>query len=161
MWQNLIDTLDKLGEVYDKLATLGEKKRSALVTINMEALAKVLDEEQLLAAKIQRLEKTRGELLTKLSKADITINEATKAKDFYRCAPTLAVEKRLIQLHDRLGRNVDRALKIRDNNQILAQCALDAVQVQLNKIGGATVEPTYGNKGGDVVTHKKNFDFKA
>ncbi|MBR1647660.1 MAG: flagellar protein FlgN [Selenomonadaceae bacterium] len=161
MWQNLIDTLDKLGEVYDKLATLGEKKRSALVTINMDALAKVLDEEQLLAAKIQRLEKTRGELLTKLSKADITINEATKAKDFYRCAPTLVIEKRLIQLHERLGKNVDRALRIRDNNQILTQCALNAVQVQLNKIGGATLEPTYGNKGGDVVTHKKNFDFKA
>ena len=116
---------------------------------------------KLLAAKIQRLEKTRGELLTKLSKADITINEATKAKDFYRCAPSLAVEKRLIQLHERLGRNVDRALRIRDNNQILTQCALNAVQVQLNKIGGATLEPTYGSKGGDVVTHKKNFDFKA
>ena len=161
MWQNLIDTLDKLGEVYDKLATLGEKKRSALVSINMEALAKTLDEEQLLAAKIQRLEKTRGELLTKLSKTDITINEATKAKDFYRLAPNLAVEKRLIQLHERLGRNVNRALTIRDNNQILTQCALNAVQVQLNKIGGATIEPTYGNKGGGVVTHKKNFDFKA
>ena len=161
MWQNLIDTLDKLGEVYDKLAALGEKKRSALVTINMDALAKVLDEEQLIAAKIQRLEKKRGELLTKLSKADITVNEATKAKDFYRSAPTLAVEKRLIQLHERLGRNVDRALKIRDNNQILAQCALDAVQVQLNKIGGATVEPTYGNKGSTNVTHKKKFDYKA
>ncbi|MBR2519665.1 MAG: flagellar protein FlgN [Selenomonadaceae bacterium] len=161
MWQNLIDTLEKLGEVYDKLATLGEKKRSALVTINMEALAKVLDEEQLLAAKIQRLEKKRGELLTNLSKADITVNEATKAKDFYRAAPSLAIEKRLIQLHERLGRNVDRTLKIRDNNQILAQCALDAVQSQLNKIGGATVEPTYGSKGGDIVTHKKNFDFKA
>ncbi len=161
MWQNLIDTLDKLGEVYDKLATLGEKKRSALVAINMEALAKVLDEEQLLAAKIQRLEKQRGEILTNLSKTDITINEATKAKDFYRLAPNLAVEKRLIQLHERLGRNVNRALTIRDNNQILTQCALNAVQVQLNKIGGATIEPTYGKKGGDVVTHKKNFDFKA
>ena len=161
MWQNLIDTLDKLGEVYDKLATLGEKKRSALVGIDMNALAKVLDEEQLLAAKIQKLEHTRGELLKNLSKADITVNEATKAKDFYRSAPSLAIEKRLIQLHERLSRNVDRALTLRDNNQILAQCALDAVQVQLNKIGGATVQPTYGSKGGSVVTNRKNFDFKA
>ena len=161
MWQNLIETLDKLGEVYDKLVTLGEKKRSALVGIDMNALAKVLDEEQLLAAKIQKLEKKRGELLKNLSKADITVNEATKAKDFYRSAPSLAIEKRLIQLHERLGRNVDRALTIRDNNQILAQCALDAVQAQLNKIGGATIQPTYGNKGGNVVTNKKNFDFKA
>jgi len=161
MWQNLIDTLDKLGEVYDKLATLGEKKRSALVGIDMNALAKVLDEEQLLAAKIQKLEHKRGELLKNLSKADITVNEATKAKDFYRSAPSLAIEKRLIQLHERLSRNVDRALTLRDNNQILAQCALDAVQVQLNKIGGATVQPTYGSKGGNVITNRKNFDFKA
>jgi len=161
MWQNLIETLDKLGEVYGSLVKLGERKRSALVAIDMKGLSNILDEEQLLTAKIQKLEKKRLELLRDLSKSNKTLTESTKAKDFYRLAPSLAVEKKLIQLHDRLSKNVDQALKLRDNNKILTQCALDAVQGQLNKLSGAAVEPTYSGKGSDIVTHEKKFDFKA
>ena len=160
MWQNLIETLDKLGESYDKLATLGEKKRTALVGIDMKTLSNLLDEEQLVTAKIQKLEQKRVELLRDLSKADKTLTESTRAKDFYRTAPTLAAEK-LLQLHERLSKNVERALTLRNNNQVLAQCALDAVQGRLNKLSGATVEPTYSGKGAGIVTHQKNFDFKA
>lgn len=161
MWQDLIDTLDKLGEVYDKLAALGERKRNALVVINMKGLSDILDEEQLLTAKIQKLEKRRVELLKNLSESNKAVNEQMKATDFYRLAPAPAISNRLLQLHERLSKNVDRAVTIRDNNQILAQCALDAVQGKLNKIGGAKVEPTYSGKGGGIVTHQKNFDFKA
>ena len=160
MWQNLIETLDKLGEVYDKLVGLGERKRSALVGIDMKRLSDILDEEQLLTAKIQKLEQKRVELLQDLSKSDKTLTEATKPKDFYRKAPALAAEK-LIRLHERLSKSVDRVLTLRNNNQILAQCALDAVQGQLNKLSGAAVEPTYSGKGAGIVTHQKKFDFKA
>ena len=161
MWQDLIETLDKLGEVYDNLATLGERKRNALVGIDMKGLSDILDAEQLLTAKIQKLEQRRIEILKDLSKSNKTLTVDTKAKDFYHTAPSAAVEKKLLALHDRLSKNVDRAVAIRDNNRVLAQCALDAVQGQLNKIGGAAVEPTYSGKGAGVVTHKKNFDFKA
>ena len=160
MWQNLIETLDKLGEVYDKLVGLGERKRSALVGIDMKGLSDILDEEQLLTAKIQKLEQKRVELLQDLSKSDKTLTEATKPKDFYRKAPALAAEK-LIRLHERLSKSVDRVLTLRNNNQFLAQCALDAVQGQLNKLSGAAVEPTYSGKGAGIVTHQKKFDFKA
>ena len=161
MWQKLIEILDKLGESYESLINLGEKKRSALVGIDMKSLSDILDKEQLLTAKIQKLEQKRVELLKDLSKSNKTITEATKAKDFYRAAPSLATEKKLIQLHERLSKNVDRALTVRNNNQILAQCALDAVQGQLNRLSGATVEPTYSGNGAGVVTHQKKFDFKA
>ena len=161
MWQNLVDVLGKISLVYDQLAKLGEKKRDALVTIDMEGLSKILDEEQLLAAKIQKLEKQRGSILQEIAKTDNIINEQTKAEDIYRAAPSLSMEKRLLSLHKTLGRSVDRALKIRDNNQLLARGALDAVQTHLNRLSGAAVEPTYGSKGDDVVTHKKKLDFKA
>lgn len=161
MWQNLIETLDKLGEAYDNLAALGERKRAALVGIDMQGLSDILDAEQLTTAKIQKLEKTRVEILKNLSKTDTTLTATTPAKDFYRSAPSPAVEKKLLQAHDKLSRSVDNAVKIRDNNRVLAQCALDAVQGQLNKLSGATVEATYSGKGADVVTHQKKFDFKA
>ncbi|MBQ3451847.1 MAG: flagellar protein FlgN, partial [Selenomonadaceae bacterium] len=147
MWQKLIETLDKLGDNYDKLATLGEKKRSALVGIDMKGLSDILDQEQLVTAKIQKLEQKRVELLKDLSQSNKNLTESTKAKDFYRTAPTPTAEKKLIQLHERLSKNVERALTIRNNNKVLAQCALDAVQGKLNKLSGAAVEPTYSGNG--------------
>ena len=159
MWQNLIDTLDKLGTVYDDLIKLGEKKRSALVNVDMQKLAELLDEEKILVTKIQTLEQNRIKLFKDLSNPNKT--ESTTAKDFYRSAPSRVVEEKLNRLHERLVKNVQHALKLRDDNQIFAQCALDAAQSKLNKIGGATVEPTYSGKGAGIVTHQKNFDFIA
>ena len=161
MWTKLVDVLGKICVVYDNLAKIGERKRDALVTVDMEGLSKVLDEEQLAAAKIQRLEKERGNIMKELAKNNPSVNDSTKAEDFYKNAPSLAMEKRLISLHKSLSKSVDRAVKIRDNNQILAQGALDAVKYHLNRMSNATVETTYGNKGGEVVTRQKNFDFKA
>lgn len=161
MWEKLIDTLDKLGEVYDNLANLGERKRNALVGIDMAGLNRILDEEQLLAAKVQKLEQRRVALFNDLSNSNTAVNETTRAEDFYRTAPTTDISDRLIQLHKRLNKNVARTLQIRDNNRVLTMCALDAVNNKLNKLSGAAVEPTYSGKGSDIVTHQKKFDFKA
>ena len=161
MWQNLIETLDKLGGVYDDLATLGEKKRSALINSDMKKLSGLLDEEKILTTEIQKLEQNRIELFKDLSKSNINLNESPTAKAFYRSAPSQVVEEKLFALHERLVKNVQRALKLRDDNLVLAQVASDAAQKMLNKIGGATVEPTYSGKGAGIVTHQKNFDFMA
>jgi hypothetical protein len=160
MWQDLIEVLDKICNVYDKLANLGERKRDALVAVNMEGLSKILDEEQLIAAQIQNFEKKRGEILQNLSKNNPAVNANTKAEDFYKTAPTPVITNKLLNLHKKLSQNVERTLKIRDNNQILAQSALDAVKFNLNRLSGALVEPTYGNKGA-IVTYQKKLDYKA
>lgn len=160
MWQDLMDVLSKICVVYDNLAKIEERKRDALVGIDMEGLSKILDEENLAASKIQKLEKKRGAILQELAKNRVEINDSTKAEDFYKYAPSLAVEKRLLALHKNLSKSVERAIKIRDNNQILAQSALDAVKYHLNRLSGAAVEQTYGT-GGNIVTHQKKFDFNA
>lgn len=152
MWQNLIDTLDKLGATYDDLANLGEKKKATLINVDMKNFPALLNEEKSIVAKIYKLEQNRCEVFKDLS--------ITSAKDFYKSAPKPVAEK-LFALHERLVENVQRALKIHDDNQVLAQCALDSVQMKLNKIGGAMVEPTYSGKGAGIVTHQKNFDFMA
>ncbi len=160
MWQKLIEILNKISTVYDELAKLGEKKRDALVAVDMDSLSKILDHEQLIAAKIQNLEQQRSSILLELSKNNPAITLNIKAEDFYKTAPTPFVRKQLLAIHKKLTENVERTLKIRDNNQILAQSALDAVKFQLNRLSGAFVEPTYGTKGA-IVTHQKKLDYEA
>lgn len=159
MWQNLMDTLDKICAVYDKLAEIEERKHKALVVIDMESLAKILDEEQLAASKIQNLERKRGKIYQELAK-NIRVSEGMKAEDFYKNAPSLALEKRLLRLHKQLSKSVDNAVKLRDNNQILAQSALNAVQYHLNRLTGAAVNQNYSATGANI-THQKKFDYKA
>ena len=160
MWQELIEVLNKICKVYDDLANLGEKKRDALVTVDMGELSKILDQEQIIAAKIQKLEQQRGAILLELSKNNSAVNTETKAQDFYKNAPTPYLTKKLMEIHEQLTLNVERTLKIRETNQILAQTALDAVTFKLNRLSGAFIEPTYGTKG-NIVTHQKKFDYNA
>jgi flagellar biosynthesis/type III secretory pathway chaperone len=160
MWQQLIEVLDKICKVYDDLANLGEKKRDALVVVDMDALSKILDQEQIILAKIQKLEKQRIEILLELAKNNSVANSEIKAEDFYKTAPTPFLTKKLLEIHNQLTENVERSLKIRETNQILAQTALDNVTFKLNRLGGAFIEPTYGTKG-NIVTHQKKFDYNA
>ncbi len=81
--------------------------------------------------------------------------------ELYVKAPSVALRSKLANLHGTLTKNVERAVMLRDNNQILAQSALNAVKFHLNKLSGATINPTYGKMGGESVTHDKKFDFKA
>lgn len=159
MWQNLIDVLGKICVIYDKLADIEERKHNALVAIDMDSLAKILDEEQLTASKIQNLEKKRGSVYKQLADT-VKVNDDIKAEDFYKYAPSLAIEKRLITLHKQLSKSVDRAIKLRDNNQILANAALEAVKFHLNRLSNATKQ-SYSATGADIVSHQKNYDFKA
>lgn len=160
MWQQLIEVLNKICKVYDELANLGEKKRDALVVVDIDALSKILDQEQIIAAKIQKLENQRCEILLEFAKNNPAVNSELKAQDFYKTAPTPYLTKKLLEIHEQLTLNVERTLKIKEINQILAQTALDAVTFKLNRLGGAFVEPTYGTKG-NIVTHQKKFDYNA
>lgn len=161
MWQDLIDVLTKLCSAYDGLIKIGEKKRAALVTIDMDGLSRILDEEQIAAARIQALEKRRGSILNELSHSGKVKVKFGRAEEFYHSAPTPAIEKKLNALHQLLTVNVEQALELRDNNQILAQSALNAVNFHLNRMTNAAVDPTYGNNGANSITHQKKLDFKA
>lgn len=161
MWQELIEVLTKICTVYEDLGKIGERKRDALVAVDMKGLAKILDEEQLAAAKIQNLEKKRGSVLLELSKNLKNVTPDTKAMELYGKAPSVALKSKLTNLHATLTKNVERAVMLRDNNQVLAQSALNAVKFHLNKLSRATVNLTYGKGGGESVVHEKKFDFKA
>ena len=161
MWTELTEVFRKLASAYESAASIGKRKHEALVTINMKSLEKILNEEQLIISKIQRLEKSRGALLTEMAKADPSITVETKMEDFIEQAPNRELKTRLRLLHKELSRQVEETIRLRDDNQVLAQGALDAVNYHLNRLGGAKVESSYSNKGGNVVSHRKNFDFKA
>ena len=81
-------------------------------------------------------------------------------QDLYAYAPA-ELRKPLQQLHDELNAVIAKVKEAGDNNKILISGALSAVNYHLNRLGKSVVEPAYGTHGQEVVSQKKNYDFKA
>ena len=75
-------------------------------------------------------------------------------------APAGKMREVLQKLYTMLQATVQEAQEISENNAILIRAAMNAAAFHLNRISGAAVEPAYG-KGGEVVSHRKNFDYNA
>ena len=65
--ENLIDVLDSENAQYEKLVTLAEGKTSAIVAGDIENLGKIMEEEQEIVGRIQRMEKERDKFLADIA----------------------------------------------------------------------------------------------
>jgi len=161
MWQELIDLFSRLEGAYAKIRALAEKKHGLLVMVNLAELEKILKEEEKVAADVQKLEDKRRSLLRRLAAADKRIASHTKMEELCAYAPRREIREELMAHHEKLNGLVAKVKELQDNNEVLTLAALQAVKANLNRLGGATISPTYGSSGQDRVTHRQNFEFKA
>ena len=161
MWQELIDLFLRLEGAYGRIRALAEKKHGLLVMINLAELEKILKEEEKLAGAVKSLEDQRQSILRRLAAADKRIASHTKLEELCAYAPRREIREELLLRHDKLNAVIEKVKELQENNEVLTLAALQAVKANLNRLGGATVSPTYGNAGQDRVTHRQNFEFKA
>lgn len=161
MWQEIAAVLNDLNKVYLQLIELGTKKKKALVMIDMKTLEELIKEEDLLTKKIQELEQKRQKALIHLTVENRSIKKDTKMEDLVRMAPSPQLQQILAQLHTSLSKHTAEAKELSEGNSLLIRGAMQAVAYHLNRIGGATVEPAYGQGGSEVVSHRKNYEFDA
>lgn len=160
MWEELEKTLMALKAEYEILLELAKKKHGILVMVDLSALEKLLKEEDIHTKKIAALEEKRKEVLTKLAGLDKTLRPDMKMTELYEAVPNRGRRSRLEKVHKELTETVDKTVNQNEINSILVHGAMQAVSAKLNQISGADASGNYGKKG-DVVTHKKKFDFKA
>ncbi len=160
MWQEFMGILQQMVSIYEELETLGRKKREHLVVLNLAALDKILEKENVCARKIAGLEKERQKVFLKLACAEKRLRPDMKMRDMLDLVPA-DLQERFSSLQEALTSAVDRVKKDEKETSLLVHGALDAVNIQLNRIGGTRVEPAYGSSGQDVVSHRKNFEFRA
>lgn len=160
MWQDFANTLNELNKTYKALIELGKKKRNALVMVDMKTVENLLPNEEKLTADIARLEKNRQGILLKLAATNEKLGPESQMADIIKLAPAGKFQEVLQKLYTMLQATVREAQELSEGNALLIRAAMEAAAFHLNRIGGATVEPAYG-KGGEVVTHRKNFDYNA
>jgi len=160
MWKELVRVLDALTEAYSQLLKIAGAKRGVLVTVQLEKLEKLLEVEKTVIDRIHKLEDERRSVLLQLCKSEKSLLPEMSMKEVTEHSPT-PYKVKLAELHEKLGELVKEAGQKSEENEFLIKSALGAVHYHLNRIGNSTVEPAYGQKGQEIVTRRKNFDFEA
>ena len=161
MWQELARILAELITGYQKLKQLNEEKRGVLVLVKMQELERLVRQEEEVVSAIHRTEKKRQELLGRMAKSGIRVSPDMQMDSVWSQCPERQQRETLYKLHRMLGRLVDEVQEAVANNGILVASALDAVNFRLNQLGGSMVEPAYGSRGQEQVSHIKNFDLEV
>lgn len=160
MWENLEKILSALVSEYQTLLALAKKKYGVLITVNLKELESILKEEDIHTKNVAALEEKRKEILIKLAGLDKSLRPDMKMTELYKAVSSPMRRNNLKKIHEELTGLVDSTINQNEINSILVHGAMQAVSTKLNQLGGATATGGYG-KDGDVVTHKKNYDFKA
>ena len=161
MWQELARVLALLINHYQKLQELNKEKHGVLVMVKMQELEKLVHQEENIIKEINAAEKERRELLGRMAKSGIKVAPDMAMNQVWGQCPDAKQKELLYKLHKMLAKLVDDVQDAVANNEILISSALDAVRFKMNQLGGTVVEPSYGSRGQEQVSHSKNFDLEA
>ncbi|MBO5209668.1 MAG: flagellar protein FlgN [Lachnospiraceae bacterium] len=166
--ENLIDVLEKENAEYENLLALSMQKTPVIVSEDLEKLAQITDEEQLIVSRINRLDVIRNEAVKDI--ANVLNKDVTKLKivDLIKMLGSRPEEQqKLAAVFDKLQTNVKHVARINEQNRELIQSALDMVKFNMNVLQSMKAAPETANynKGayntGDMIgMSHKSFDAK-
>lgn len=168
LMENLIDVLEKESVEYKNLLDLSLKKTPVIVSENLDELAKITDEEQLIVDRINHLDNIRNEAVNDI--ANVLNKDVTKLKiaDLIKMLGSRPEEQRkLAEAFDRLKEVAQNVARVNEQNRELIQSALDMVHFNMNLIHSMKAAPETANYNrgayntGDVIgVDHKSFDAK-
>lgn len=168
LMENLIEVLEKESGEYENLLGLSMKKTPVIVAGNLEELAKITDEEQIVVERINRLDGKRQEVFSDIANV---INRDVKVLKISDLVTMLASrpeeQQKLAKVHDRLKTAVHEVERVNIQNRTLIQNALEMVEFDLNMLQSMKAAPETANynrgacnTGEHMGIRTKGFDAK-
>lgn len=168
LMETLIDVLDKESAEYEKLLELTMKKTPVIVSENLDELAKITDEEQIIVSRINHLDTLREEAVNDI--ANVLNKDVTKLKitDLIKMlAPRPEEQVKLATAFDGLKEHVRAVKRVNEQNRELIESALEMVQFNMNVLQSIKSAPETANYNrgayntGDAIgTNHMSFDAK-
>ncbi len=146
LMENLISVLEEEGKAYEELLELSMKKTPIIVGGDLESLQKITDEEQIVVARINRLDARREDVTKDI--ANVLNKDVTKLKlvDIIHLLSQRPVEqKALAAAHDKLKTVVGQMVRVNEQNRDLIQSSLEMVEFDLNLIQSMKSAPQTAN----------------
>lgn len=168
LMEDLIDALEKESVEYENLLEMSMRKTSVIVSEDLEELAKITDEEQLIVDRINRIDNIRNEAVNDI--ANVLNKDVTKLKiaDLIEMlAPRPEEQQKLAVAFDKLRDVAQHVARVNEQNRELIQSALEMIQFNMNLIHSMKAAPETANYNrgayntGDVIgMDRKSFDAK-
>jgi len=167
--EELISVLQQENDEYKKLLELSLRKTPVIVGANLEALAKITDDEQVVVGRLTRLDKRRDECMKDIA---TVINKDVKTLKLADLIAMLASrpqeQKKLAKIHDELSDTVAQMKRTNEQNKMLIESSLEMVQFDLNVLQAVKAAPETANytrnayNAGDVMGQERSgFDSKS
>ncbi len=146
LMENLIEVLDLESQEYENLLGLSMKKTPVIVSGELEELAKITDEEQIVVNRINRLEQKRQEVFSDIANVINKDVDMLMLKDLVEMLSTRPEEQqKLARVHDRLSAAVHEVKRVNGQNRILIQNALEMVEFDMNMLQAMKAAPETAN----------------
>lgn len=168
LMEDLIDVLEKESDEYKNLLNLSMQKTQVIVSEDLDQLAKITDEEQLIVSRINHLDVIRNEAVQDI--ANVLNKDVTKLKiaDLIKMLGQRPEEQqKLAAAFDELRANVKSVARVNGQNRELIQNALEMVQFNMNLLQSMKAAPETANYNrgayntGDIIgIERKSFDAK-
>ena len=168
LMETLIEVLEKENQEYENLLALSMKKTPVIVSEDLDQLAKITDEEQIIVGRINHLDHQRNEAVNDI--ANVLNKDVTKLKivDLIKMLAARPEEQdKLEAVFDKLQVNVRSVKRVNEQNRELIESALEMVQFNMNVLQAMNKAPETANynKGayntGDMIgMNHKAFDAK-
>lgn len=152
--ENLIDVLDGENAQYERLVTLAEGKTSVIVAGDIENLGKIMEEEQEIVGRIQRMEKKRDKFLADIANVVNRDVETLKLIDLIQMLESMPDQKqKLVDVQNSLRKTIDQLRETNGKNQMLLSERLDMVNFNLDMIRAMKSAPQTANYSKDAYTN--------
>lgn len=168
LMEDLLNTLEKENEEYERLLALSMKKTPVIVDADLAQLQQITDEEQEIVSGINRLDKVRNDCMKQIAGViNKDVNELTLGMvvDIFKKRP--AEHKKLAEVYDRLKNTVYQMKRTNEQNQELIKSSLELVQFDMNVLQALKAAPETANytknaySSGDIIgTGAGRFDAK-
>ena len=141
LMENIVEVLEQENTEYQTLIKLSEEKTPIIIKGDLENLNRITEAEQVIVARIQKLEKERMSTMKDISevtnfKADIKLGDLITMMDKHP-----EEQKKLKDLHDRLKETMNRMKRVNEQNRDLLQNSLEMVQFEMNLLQSLKTAP--------------------
>ncbi len=169
LMEELIITLENEVEEYKKLHDLSLRKTPVIISADLEALAKITDEEQLALTSLSHVDKKREQCMKDIATVvNKDVNNIKLVDLINMLASRPQEQNRLAAVHDSLSEIVALVRRSNEQNKALIESSLEMVQFDLNVIQAMKAAPETANysknaysTGSVMGVERSGFDSKS
>ncbi len=151
--EDLISVLEQENEEYLILLSLSMEKTPVIISADLEKLAKITEDEQVVVDKINSLDKKRQESMKDIANViNRDVNNLKLADLIEMLSQRPAEQKKLAEVYDKLTDTLSQMKRINEQNRELIESSLEMVEFDLNVLQAYKAAPETANYTGTAYS---------